>query len=130
MISQCVRKRFARMQDIAIEYRQKQVKRSFTKYHSIAKLRASVSERQIMIAIINVDKNVRQSGPHEYELRINRYVVARFTHNREEPLHECLLKAAIVAQEKATPRNGRIKSFLDPLYDDVYYKGIEWLNNL
>lgn len=54
-----------------------------------------------MIAIVNVDKNVRKSGPHEYELRINKHVITRFAHNREEPLHECLMKAAIAAQEKA-----------------------------
>jgi len=83
-----------------------------------------------MIAIVNVDENVSQSGPHEYELRINKRVVARFTHNREESLHECLLKAAISAEEKATPKNGMIRPFLDPLYDDVYYKGLEWLNSL
>ena len=59
-----------------------------------------------MIAIVNVDENVRENGPHEYELRINKRVVARFFHNREEPLHECLIKAAIAAEEKATPKNG------------------------
>lgn len=52
-----------------------------------------------MIAIVNIDKDVRNFGPHEYELRINKRVVARFIHNREEPLHECLLKAAIAAHE-------------------------------
>ena len=81
-----------------------------------------------MIAIVNVDENVRAKGPHEYELRINKRVVARFTHNREEPLHECLMKAAIAAQEKTKPKNGLIRPFLDPLYDDVYYAGVEWLD--
>lgn len=83
-----------------------------------------------MIAIVNVDKNIRNSGQHDYELRINKRVVARFTHNREEPLHECLLKAAIAAEEKATPKNGMIRPFLDPLYDEVYFKGMEWLDSL
>ena len=83
-----------------------------------------------MIAIVNVDENIRKSGPHKYELRINKRVVARFTHNREEPLHECLLQAAIAAQEKATPKNGMVRLFLDPLYDDVYFEGLEWLDSL
>lgn len=83
-----------------------------------------------MIAIVNVDENVRKYGPHEYELRINRRVVARFTHNREMPLHECLLNAAIAAEGKATPKNGMIRPLLDPLYDEVYFKGLEWLDSL
>lgn len=53
-----------------------------------------------MIAIVNVDKNVRESGPHEYELRINSPVITRFTHNREEPLHECLIKAAVAVKKR------------------------------
>ena len=48
-----------------------------------------------MIAIINVDKNPRESGAHNYELRINRKVITRFIHNREESLGMCLLRAAI-----------------------------------
>lgn len=80
-----------------------------------------------MIAIVNVDKNVRESGPHEYELRINRHVVARFTHNREEPLHECLMKAAIAAQEKATAKDGKVRPFFEPRFDDVFYRGVEEL---
>ena len=60
-----------------------------------------------MISIVNIDKNVRKSGPHEYELKINDHVITRFTHNKEDPLHECLLKAAIAAEEKATPARCR-----------------------
>jgi len=83
-----------------------------------------------MIAIVNVDENVRPDGPHEYELRINRRVVCTFTHNREEPLHECLLKAAIAAEEKAIPKNGRIRPFLEPTYDELFFDGLKWLNSL
>jgi hypothetical protein len=83
-----------------------------------------------MIAVINVDENVRHSGPHKYELRLNKYHIATFTHNREEPMHELLLKAAIAAEEKATPKNGMIEPFLDPLYDEVYFKGMAYLNSL
>lgn len=83
-----------------------------------------------MIAIVNVDSNARQTGLHQYELRINNRVVARFVHHREEPLHECLLRAAIAAEEKVAPKNGRVRPLLDPLYDDVYFKGLEWLDSL
>lgn len=48
-----------------------------------------------MIEIINVDKNVRESGPHDYEIRINRKVITRFIHNREESLGMCLLRAGM-----------------------------------
>ena len=51
-----------------------------------------------MIAIINIDKNLRDSGEHEYELRINRKVIAKFTHNREDELWVCLLKASFAAK--------------------------------
>jgi len=83
-----------------------------------------------MIAIVNVDKNPRLSGEHVYELRINKRVVCQFTHNREEKLHECLLKAAIAAEEKVTPKGGAIRPLLEPLYDDVYYAGLAWLASL
>lgn len=81
-----------------------------------------------MIAIVNVDDNVRDSGPHEYELRINRRVVARFIHDREKPLHECLLHAAIAAEEKTRPKNGRVRPLLEPLYDEDFFRFTEWLN--
>jgi hypothetical protein len=83
-----------------------------------------------MIAIVNVDSNARQTGLHQYELRINNHVVARFVHHREEPLHECLLRAAIAAEEKATPRNGLVRPFLEPRYDEVFFKGLEYLASL
>jgi hypothetical protein len=47
-----------------------------------------------VIAIVNVSKEPKSSGPHEYELRINRDVVCTFTHNREESLSKCLRRAA------------------------------------
>jgi len=78
-----------------------------------------------MICIVNVDKNVRESGPHEYELRLNNFVITRFTHERGEPMHECLLKAAIAAQEKVTPDSrGMVRPFLEPRYDKVFYEGL------
>ena len=51
-----------------------------------------------MIAIINIDKNPRKTGPHDYVLRINRKVICNFVHNREDPLHICLEKAAKAAK--------------------------------
>ena len=84
-----------------------------------------------MIAIVNIDKNIRKSGSHKYELRINNRVVAQFTHNREEPLHECLLSAAIAAEEKVTPDSkGRVRPFLEPRYDTVFFEGLAALNEL
>lgn len=92
-----------------------------------------------MIAIVNVDKNVRESGEHEYELRINREVICRFTHNREESLSECLLKAAIAAEENAKPKGARlrpsggrklIRPIFEPRYDEIYLEGLKWLNSL
>ncbi len=48
-----------------------------------------------MIAIVNIDKNVRESGPHLYELRINRKVITTFIHYRERSLYQCLFAAAL-----------------------------------
>ena len=81
-----------------------------------------------MICIVNIDKNVRESGPHLYELRINDRVVTQFTHDREKPLHECLLAAAIAAEEKVKPQNGRVRPLLEPRYDEVFFRGIEELD--
>ncbi len=78
-----------------------------------------------MICIVNVDKNVRDSGPHEYELRLNNFVIARFTHDREKPMHDCLLSAAIAAEEKKKPDSrGMVKPFLEPRYDEVFFAGL------
>lgn len=72
-----------------------------------------------MIAIVNVDENVRTGGPHKYELRINRKVIATFTHDREKPLRDCLLAAAVAA-EQAGPNH----EFQRPRYDGVFYAGL------
>lgn len=47
-----------------------------------------------MIAIVNVDPNPRTIGEHDYEVRINRQVICRFKHIREQGLATCLEKAA------------------------------------
>lgn len=83
-----------------------------------------------MVVIVNIEENKSKSGPQQYELRIGKNHVATFTHKREDSLHELLLKAAIAAEEKVTPRNGLVKPLLDPLYDEVYFKGMEYLNSL
>ena len=72
-----------------------------------------------MICIVNVDENVRPNGPHKYELRINRMVVATFTHDREKPLRDCLLAAAVAAEDK-----GPNHKFSQPRYDDVFFAGV------
>jgi len=53
-----------------------------------------------MIAIVNVSKKCKPYGIHEYEVRINRDVVCKFTHRREHNLETCLRHAAD-AVEKA-----------------------------
>lgn len=54
-----------------------------------------------MIAIVNVSKVLREKGLHEYEVRINRDVICRFTHNREGGLACCLRRAADAVDEKS-----------------------------
>jgi len=39
-----------------------------------------------MIAIINIDKNPRKTGWHDYEIRINKQVISTFKHRREDGL--------------------------------------------
>ena len=65
-----------------------------------------------MIAIVNVDKNPKPSGFHEYELRINRNVIVTFTHNREDSLEKCL---ELAAQAERRARNEKIDWMLDLL---------------
>jgi len=72
-----------------------------------------------MICIVNVDENVRANGPHKYELRINNRFIAAFTHDREKPLRDCLMAAAIAA-EKCGPNH----DFSRPRYDDVFCAGV------
>jgi hypothetical protein len=47
-----------------------------------------------VIAIVNVSKKAKPTGIHRYELRINRDVICKFTHRREESLSKCLRRAA------------------------------------
>lgn len=48
-----------------------------------------------MIAIVNTSpEGAPLSGTHEYEVRINRHVVTRFSHHRPDGLAECLERAA------------------------------------
>lgn len=47
-----------------------------------------------MIAIVNVDPDLRQTGPHIYQIRINRLAVTTFIHNREDDLSTLLERAA------------------------------------
>ena len=46
-----------------------------------------------MIAIINIDPNLRKTGEHLYQIKINNSPVITFKHNREEDLATCLKKA-------------------------------------
>lgn len=51
-----------------------------------------------MIAIVNVSTHKSHFGEHDYELRINWEVIARFTHRREDGLVKCLQLAAKAAE--------------------------------
>jgi hypothetical protein len=55
-----------------------------------------------MIAIVNVSKDLKPTGQHTYELRINRDVIATFTHRREEGMSRCLQRAALAAEQAQT----------------------------
>ena len=46
-----------------------------------------------MIAIVNIGPST-PSGVHEYEVRINTEMIARFWHDRENGLAVCLRRAA------------------------------------
>ena len=54
-----------------------------------------------MIAIVNVSsKGPNKNGNCTYELRINRYVITRFEHNRDRGLAECLRAASEAAKKQ------------------------------
>jgi hypothetical protein len=52
-----------------------------------------------MIAIINVAMHPAPSGPHPYEVRVNRELITTFVHNREDGLAMCLRRAADACDE-------------------------------
>jgi hypothetical protein len=66
-----------------------------------------------VIAIVNVSEHDSPFGVHDYELRINELVIARFEHVREEGLSVCLQRAANAA-EKA-----KLKQLADMLKYEV-----------
>jgi len=81
-----------------------------------------------MIAIVNVDKSDTASGPHKYEIRINKRVVTTFTHNREDSLQECLLKAAIAVESKVIPgQHGRRAQLLESQCYKLFTEEKRWL---
>lgn len=50
------------------------------------------------IIITNIDKHPRETGSHEYVVKINRDTICYFTHNREDGLATCLRRAANAVQ--------------------------------
>ena len=72
-----------------------------------------------MIAIVNIDPNVRATGEHLYEVRINNKPLFQFKHNREEPIQQLFkqaMEAAIWTEYKS------IKELIEAL--DVPMKSI------
>ena len=65
------------------------------------------------IIIQNMSTNNSPTGEHSYELRINREVIAGFTHMREEGLAACLRRAADAAELVDGER--ALKSWFDVL---------------
>ena len=55
-----------------------------------------------MIAIVNVSpKGTPSEGPNDYEVRINKQVIARFEHYRQyDALAQCLRDAADAVEKK------------------------------
>ena len=47
-----------------------------------------------MITITNISKKFNPFGEQEYEVKINREIIAKFTHNRLDGLAVCLQEAA------------------------------------
>lgn len=58
-------------------------------------------EVDAMIAIVNVSKVLKNVGAQTYEIRINRAVITRFEHSREDGLATCLDKAAAAVRASA-----------------------------
>jgi len=80
-----------------------------------------------MIAIVNVSKSLSPVGWHEYELRINQKVIAKFKHKREDGLAECLRKAAKAA-DKAHVDN--VEILLETFFSKIALKYICSVNIL
>jgi hypothetical protein len=66
--------------------------------NNIKRFAVALSAGLDVIAIVNVSKNPSAFGVHQYELRINTRVIAKFEHVREEGLTVCLQKAAQAAE--------------------------------
>ena len=54
-----------------------------------------------MIAVVNVSKEYSRTGVQQYEVRLNRYVVAKFDHISEEGMAKCLRCAADAVESDA-----------------------------
>jgi hypothetical protein len=52
-----------------------------------------------MIAIVNISKKQRSTGPHLYQIRINNKIVTQFRHNREDSLDVLFEKAALAIKK-------------------------------
>lgn len=61
------------------------------------------------IIIQNIDKNLREKGEHLYQLRINNQVICEFSHNREDTLAQCLMRAAEAANSVSVIKSERFE---------------------
>lgn len=81
-----------------------------------------------MIAIVNISKKVGP-GMQDYEIRINREVIAKFKHRRSDGLAKCLYLAAQAVNDK---NNLKTNEFLTYLEDASRIVGTwpEWKRNI
>ena len=68
-----------------------------------------------MIAVVNVSTHNQPTGWHDYEVRINAKVIAKFRHRREEGLTKCLECAAKATEDVLTR--------IDELVGEAYERG-------
>lgn len=63
------------------------------------------------IIIRNVSNDLRKTGLHRYEVRINNQLICVFDHRREEPPSKCLMRAmeAVVVCEKTNKARQWVK---------------------
>jgi hypothetical protein len=73
----------------------------------------------VSIVIQNMSTDSRATGPHDYEFRINRNTIAKFVHNREDGLAECLRKAALAAEDPNRYEVQRKREALDRILSEA-----------
>jgi len=67
------------------------------------------------ITITNVSKNLRPTGRHRYRVQVNKQEIVEFSHNREDGLGVCLIKAGkAVEKKRAEDLRRMVEAFVRP----------------